>query len=61
MKDGEFIPSVHAKGQIADVAENATQTLEEATGLIKEIRGGKGTVGKLFTDDEMYKEMSERR
>src|SRR5215217_7372178 len=57
--DGAFIQSTRTPGQIADVAENATQTLEQATGLIKEIRQGKGTVGKLFTDDQIYREMNE--
>jgi phospholipid/cholesterol/gamma-HCH transport system substrate-binding protein len=59
LKDGDFIPSARTPGQISDVAENATQTLEEATALIKQIREGKGTVGKLFTDDQMYRELNE--
>jgi phospholipid/cholesterol/gamma-HCH transport system substrate-binding protein len=59
LKDGDFIQSARTPGQISDVAENATLTLEEATGLIKEIRAGKGTVGKLFTDDQMYREMNQ--
>jgi len=59
LKDGDFIQSARTPGQIADVAENATQTLEEATALIKQIREGKGTVGKLFADDQMYRELNE--
>jgi phospholipid/cholesterol/gamma-HCH transport system substrate-binding protein len=59
LKDGDFIQSARTPGQISDVAENATLTLEEATGLIKEIRAGKGTIGKLFTDDQMYREMNQ--
>jgi phospholipid/cholesterol/gamma-HCH transport system substrate-binding protein len=59
LKDGEFIQSARTPGQISDVAENATQTLEEATALIKQIREGKGTVGKLFTDDQMYRELNQ--
>ena len=59
LKDGDFIQSARTPGQIADVAENATQTLEEATGLIKEIRAGKGTIGKLFADDQMYREVNQ--
>jgi phospholipid/cholesterol/gamma-HCH transport system substrate-binding protein len=59
LKDGDFIQSTRTPGQISDVAENATQTLGEATALIKEIREGKGTVGKLFTDDQMYRELNE--
>jgi phospholipid/cholesterol/gamma-HCH transport system substrate-binding protein len=59
LKDGEFIQSARTPGQITDVAENATQTLEEATALIKEIRQGKGTVGKLFADDQVYRELND--
>lgn len=59
LKDGDFIQGARAPGQIAEVAENATQTLEQAAGLIKEIRAGKGTVGKLFTEDDLYREMNQ--
>jgi phospholipid/cholesterol/gamma-HCH transport system substrate-binding protein len=58
LKDGDFIPSARTKGQIADVAATASEGLEQATALIREIREGKGTVGKLFTDDQMYREMN---
>ncbi len=59
LKPGDFIPSARTAGQISDVAENATQALEQTTALVKEIRAGKGTVGKLFTDDQVYREMNQ--
>ncbi|MEN3338086.1 MAG: phospholipid/cholesterol/gamma-HCH transport system substrate-binding protein [Acidobacteriota bacterium] len=59
LKNGDFIQTARTPGQIADVAAGATQTLDQATGLIKEIRSGKGTVGKLFTDDRIYRELNE--
>jgi phospholipid/cholesterol/gamma-HCH transport system substrate-binding protein len=59
LKDGDFIQSARTPGQITDVAENATVTLEETTALIKDIRAGKGTIGKLFADDQMYREMNQ--
>ena len=59
LKNGDFIQSARTPGQISDVAENATQTLEQTTALIKEIRAGKGTVGKLFTDDQVYREVNQ--
>jgi phospholipid/cholesterol/gamma-HCH transport system substrate-binding protein len=58
LKDGDNIQTARAAGQIGDVAAGATDTLEQATGLIKEIRAGKGTVGKLFTDDQVYTEFN---
>lgn len=57
LNDGEFLPAGRTPGQLADVAEGASQSLEQATALLKDIRGGKGTVGKLFTDEELYREL----
>jgi phospholipid/cholesterol/gamma-HCH transport system substrate-binding protein len=57
LKDGDFLPAGRAPGQLSDVAEGATQSLEQITGILRDIRGGKGTVGKLFTDDAVYKEV----
>ncbi len=56
--DWEYITSARTPGQIADVAENASQTLEQAGALIGDIREGKGTVGKLFTDDALYRDIA---
>ena len=57
LKDGEFLPAGRAAGQLSDVAESATQSLEQLAGILSDIRAGKGTVGKLFTDDAVYKEV----
>jgi phospholipid/cholesterol/gamma-HCH transport system substrate-binding protein len=58
LEDGEFLPAGRAPGQLADVAEGATQSLEQVTGILRDIRAGKGTVGKLFTDEQIYKEVN---
>jgi phospholipid/cholesterol/gamma-HCH transport system substrate-binding protein len=58
LQDGAFIPSERAKGQISDVATGATESLEQLTEILKEVRAGKGTVGRLFSDDELYKEIT---
>src|SRR5687768_120504 len=47
LNDGDILPAGRAPGQLADVAEGATQTLQQVTGILEDIRGGKGTVGKL--------------
>lgn len=57
LDDGDFIPSGRAPGQLADVAEGATQSLEQVTQMLRDIRAGRGTVGKLFTDEQVYKEV----
>ena len=53
-----YVPSRRTPGQLADVAEGATKGLEQATQLIKDIRAGKGTVGKLFTDEALYRDVA---
>lgn len=58
LPDGAYIQSTRPIGQLADVAESATQSLEQATALLREIREGRGTVGRLFTDDELYREIT---
>ena len=57
LQDGEVLPSARSPGQLADVAEGATQTLQQVTAILQDIRTGKGTVGRLFTDDQVYKEV----
>jgi phospholipid/cholesterol/gamma-HCH transport system substrate-binding protein len=52
-----YVKSKRAPGQLADVAEGATKALEQATGMIREIRAGRGTVGKLFTDEQLYRDV----
>ena len=58
LKDGDTIKSIPPKTQLSDVAGSANMGIVEATGLLKDIRGGKGTVGKLFTDEALYREMN---
>ena len=55
--DYGYVPTGRSKGSIADVSEQATTGIEEITGLVKDIRGGKGTVGKLMTDDQLYNQL----
>jgi phospholipid/cholesterol/gamma-HCH transport system substrate-binding protein len=52
--DNGFVQTGRAKGSIADVSEQASAGIEEISGLVKDIRGGKGTVGKLMTEDKLY-------
>ena len=58
LKDGDTIKSKRPAAQISDVAETANEGIVEATALLKDIREGKGTVGKLFTDDALYRDLN---
>ena len=57
--DWGYVPAGRAKGQIADVAEQAQQSVAEITRLVTDIRAGKGTVGKLMTDDRLYNDLQQ--
>ena len=52
-----YVRSRPTPGQLADVAEGARRSLEQATQLIKDVRAGKGTVGRLFTDEALYRDV----
>ena len=58
LADGDYIESTGTAPGIASVAAPAQAALEEATALFQDIRGGKGTVGKLFTDEAVYREFN---
>lgn len=45
-----------AEGSIQQVTSQASAGLEEAKKLIEDLRAGKGTIGRLFTDESIYRE-----
>jgi phospholipid/cholesterol/gamma-HCH transport system substrate-binding protein len=53
-----YVPSGRPVGSLSDVATQATRGLEEATRLIAGIREGRGTIGRLFTDEQLYREVN---
>jgi phospholipid/cholesterol/gamma-HCH transport system substrate-binding protein len=59
LNDGDFLQSSRSTGELADVAEGATQSLEQVTGILRDLRAGKGTIGRLFTDEQVYREVND--
>jgi phospholipid/cholesterol/gamma-HCH transport system substrate-binding protein len=55
-EDGYVTAAPPAK-QLADIAETASKGVEEITALVADVRQGRGTVGKLVTDDALYVEL----
>jgi phospholipid/cholesterol/gamma-HCH transport system substrate-binding protein len=55
LKDGDTIVSVKPPVQFNEVAASANESIATATAMLKDIRGGRGTVGKLFTDEALYR------
>jgi phospholipid/cholesterol/gamma-HCH transport system substrate-binding protein len=58
LKDGDSIRSKKPPSQLSDVAETANEGIVEATALLKDIREGKGSVGKLFSEDKLYNDLT---
>lgn len=54
--DWGYVPSGLAEGTIAQVASEATASLNQAKQLVTDIRAGRGTIGKLFTDESVYQQ-----
>src|SRR5687767_8285814 len=53
-----YVPSGRATGTIGDVAIQASSAIEQATALVTDLRAGRGTMGLLLTDEQLYKELT---
>ena len=53
-----FVPQGRAPALISDITDQASQGLGELTQLIHDARGGKGTLGKLLTEDQLHTELT---
>jgi phospholipid/cholesterol/gamma-HCH transport system substrate-binding protein len=52
-----YVPTGPPAAQLADVTTQAAKGIDELTHLITDMRSGKGTVGKLMTDEQLYVEL----
>ncbi|MBI4263114.1 MAG: MCE family protein [Acidobacteria bacterium] len=53
-----YVPSGPATGSLTEVASEATEGIHELTVLLQDIRAGRGTVGRLFTDESLYQDLN---
>ena len=53
-----YVPAGPAPAQFSDLATQANEGVQKISALVEDIRAGKGTVGKLMTDDQLYREMT---
>ena len=56
--DGGQVPSEEG-GMLGTLATTASDSLRKAGDLLADARAGKGTIGKLFTDDTLYKDLQQ--
>jgi phospholipid/cholesterol/gamma-HCH transport system substrate-binding protein len=54
---GGLIMSGKAAGSLTDVAAQAYEGIDVLTGLLEDVRSGRGTVGKLFVDDAIARDV----
>jgi len=52
-----YIPEHTNRGMLSTMAPEASEGIEQITKLGTDVRAGKGTVGKLMTDEQLYNEM----
>ena len=52
-----YVPSAKPPASIADITGTASESLEQINGLVRDVRAGRGTVGKLMTDERLYAEL----
>jgi phospholipid/cholesterol/gamma-HCH transport system substrate-binding protein len=55
--EGGYVPADAPPAQLADVTAQANKGITELTALITDMRAGRGTVGKLMTDEQLYAEL----
>jgi len=54
-----YIASGAAPGSLTTAADAATRSLEQTNVLLENVNQGRGTLGKLVTDDALYRQLNE--
>jgi phospholipid/cholesterol/gamma-HCH transport system substrate-binding protein len=57
--DGGYVPAGRVPAQFADIADKASEGIDQVNGLVRDIRLGRGTAGKFLTDDRLYLELQQ--
>ena len=52
-----YVPAGRTAAALGDVADQASQGIGELTDLIKDVRAGRGTIGKLMTEEQLYADL----
>src|SRR5262249_15687103 len=49
-----YVPVGRAPAQFSDITDQASRGLDELSALLRDARAGRGTLGKLITDEQLY-------
>jgi phospholipid/cholesterol/gamma-HCH transport system substrate-binding protein len=52
-----YVKAAPAPATLSDVASRANEGIEQVNMLMKDLRAGKGTAGRLLTDEAVYRQM----
>ncbi|MEQ1870111.1 MAG: MlaD family protein [Vicinamibacterales bacterium] len=56
--DWGYVPQGKVAAALSDITDSAGQGIGELTALIADLRAGKGTAGRLLTDEQLYLELN---
>jgi phospholipid/cholesterol/gamma-HCH transport system substrate-binding protein len=59
--DWGYVPTGRPAPTIAELTEQAGTGIADVTAMLADLRAGKGTVGKLLTDESVYREFNSLR
>ena len=54
-----YVPTGKTVAGFADLTGQASEGIDEITKLVKDVREGRGTLGKLMTDQQLYNELQQ--
>lgn len=58
LNDGEMVPAVDVAPTFGALSTAANESLEQIGSMLADLRGGRGTLGQLMTDDRLYRELT---
>ena len=53
-----YVTSGATTGSLTEVAAQATEGIEQLSAVLADIRGGRGTIGQLLTNDSLYRDLN---
>jgi phospholipid/cholesterol/gamma-HCH transport system substrate-binding protein len=59
LAENEVVKAAPPAGTMADLTTSASNSLQQMEGMLADIRAGRGTMGKLITDDALYAELQQ--
>ena len=57
--DHGYVPTGKTAASLSDLTGKASEGIEQLNSIIGDVRQGKGTIGKLVTDEQLYAELNQ--